>query len=70
MEENKVYTISCAYTLACQKKTRSFWLLLKVKEGNMVKHKMFSVTSVWDKEMKQLKQVPFGEELNAGIHIL
>lgn len=33
-------------------------------------YNMFSVTSVWDKEMQLQKQVPFGEELNAGIHIL
>lgn len=68
--KNKVYTISCGYISGCQKKIRSFWLLLKVKQGNMGKYKMFSVTSVWDKEMQQLKRVPFGEELNAAIHIL
>lgn len=44
--------------------------MLKVKHGNMDKYKMFSMISVWDKEIQQVKQVPFGEELNAGIHIL
>lgn len=49
---------------------RSFGLMLKVKQSNMDKYKRFSVTSFWDKEIQQLKQVPFGEELDAGIHIL
>lgn len=65
-----MYTISYGYISACQKKIRLFWLMLKVKQGNMDKYKMFSVTSVWNKEIQQLKQVPFGEELNAGIHNL
>lgn len=68
--KTKVYTISCAYISACLKKIRSFWLFLKVEQGNVGKYKMFSVTSVWDKAMQQLKQVLFGEELNAGTHIL
>lgn len=62
--------IICAYISACLKKIRSFWLFLKVKQGNVGKYKMFSVTSVCDKAMQQLKQVPFGEELNTGTHIL
>ena len=59
--KDEVYAISSACIPICLQKVRWFWLFLKVKQGNMGKHKAFSLTSVWDKAMEQLKWAPFTE---------
>lgn len=68
--KNEVHAISSACIPTCLQKVKSFWLFLKVKQGNMGKYKVLSLTSVWDKAMKELKWAPFNEELNAGIYVL
>lgn len=41
-----------------QEKVRPFQLFLKVKQGNVDKHEVFRLMTVWDKVMKALKWGP------------